>query len=54
MGTAFLKAAVICIILLALVRVTRRFPNYALPSGVLVVGIGLFGAASNLLFGLLS
>ena len=51
-GPAFLKAAVICIILLALVRVTRRFPNYALPSGVLVIGIGLFGAASNLLFGL--
>ena len=53
MGPAALKAAAIAIMLLALVRVIRRFPTYALPSGALVVGIGLFGAASNLAFGLL-
>ena len=53
MGPAALKAAAIAIMLLALVRVARRFPAYALPSAALVAGIGLFGAASNLLFGLL-
>lgn len=53
-GPAALKAAVIAIILLALMRVVRRFPTYALPSGAFVIGIGLFGAASNLLLGLLS
>jgi hypothetical protein len=53
LGPALLKAAAISIMLLALVRVVRRFPTYALPSAVLLVGIGLFGAASNLLFGLL-
>jgi threonine/homoserine efflux transporter RhtA len=53
-GPALLKAAVITIILLALLRVVRRFPTYVLPSGVLAVGIGLLGAASNLLFGLLN
>jgi hypothetical protein len=52
-GPAALKAAAIAIMLIALVRVVRRFPTYALPSAALVVGIGLFGAASNLLFGLL-
>lgn len=53
-GPAALKAVAVTIILLALVHVARRFPRFALPSGALVVGIGLFGAASNLLFGLLS
>jgi uncharacterized membrane protein len=53
-GPAVLKAAVIAIILLALVRVVRRFPTYAIPSGALVIAIGLFGAASNLMLGLLS
>jgi hypothetical protein len=38
---------------MALVRVVRRFPTYVLPSAALVVGIGLFGATSNVLFGLL-
>jgi hypothetical protein len=52
-GPAVLKAAAISIMLLALVRVVRRFPTYALPSAAVLVGIGLFGAASNLLFGLL-
>lgn len=52
-GPAALKAAAIAIMLLALVRVVRRFPTYALPSAALVVGIGLFGASSNVLFGLL-
>jgi hypothetical protein len=32
-------------------RSDRRFPTYTLPSAALVVGIGLFGAASNVLFG---
>jgi hypothetical protein len=51
MGPAALKAATIAILLLALMRVVRRFPTYAIPSGAMMVGIGLFGAASNLLFG---
>lgn len=53
-GPAALKAAAIGVMLLALVRVGRRFPNLALPSAALVVGIGLFGASSNLLFGFLT
>lgn len=53
LGPAALKAAAITIMLLALVRVARRFPTYVLPSAALVAGIGLFGATSNLLFGLL-
>ncbi len=52
-GPAALKVAAVAIMLLALVRVGRRFPTYALPSAALVLGIGLFGATSNLLFGLL-
>jgi hypothetical protein len=52
MGPTALKAAAIAIMLLGLVRVARRFPTYLLPSATLVVGIGAFGAASNLLFGL--
>jgi hypothetical protein len=51
LGPAALKAATITILLLALLRVVRRFPTYALPSGAFMVGIALFGAASNLLFG---
>jgi len=53
LGPVALKAAAIAIMLLALARVGRRFPTYTLPSAALVVGLGLFGAASNLLFGLL-
>jgi hypothetical protein len=53
LGPAALKAAAITIMLMALVRVVRRFPTYTLPSAALVVGIGLFGATSNVLFGLL-
>jgi threonine/homoserine efflux transporter RhtA len=52
-GPAALKMTVIAIMLIALARVARRFPRYAVPSGALVVGIGLLGAGSNLLFGLL-
>jgi hypothetical protein len=52
-GPAALKAAAIAIMLVALVRVMRRFPAYLLPSAVLVVAIGLAGTASNVLFGLL-
>jgi len=53
LGPAALKAAAIAIMLLALARVVRRFPAYSVPSAALVIGIGLVGAASNLLFGVL-
>jgi hypothetical protein len=53
LGPAALKAAAIAIMVMALVRVVRRFPTYVLPSAALVEGIGLFGATSNVLFGLL-
>ena len=53
LGPAALKATGVAIILLALVRVVRRFPNYALPSAALVTGIALFGVATNVVFGLL-
>jgi hypothetical protein len=52
-GASGLKFVAIAIMLLTVVRVVRRFPAYALPSVALVTGIGLFGAASNVLFGLL-
>jgi hypothetical protein len=54
LGPAALKAAAIAIMLLALARVVLRFPAFALPSAALVVAIGLAGAASNVLFGLLA
>ncbi len=53
LGPAALKAAAIAMMLLALARVVRRFPAYIVPSTALVIGIGLVGAASNLLFGVL-
>lgn len=53
LGPAALKAAAIAMMLLVLLRVVKRFPTYVLPSAALMVGIGLLGAASNLLFGLL-
>jgi len=53
LGPAALKAAAVSILLLALLRVARRFPAFTLPSAALIVAIGLFGAGSNLLFGLL-
>ena len=53
LGPAAMKAAAIALMLLVLMRVVKRFPAYTLPSAALVAGIGLFGAASNLLFGLL-
>jgi hypothetical protein len=53
LGPAALKSAAIVLMLLFLVRVLRRFPAYTLPSAALVAGIGLFGAASNLMFGLM-
>ena len=52
-GASALKAVAITIILLTLARVLRRFPTYALPSAAFAMGIGLFGAASNVFFGLL-
>ena len=53
LGPAALKAAAVSILLLALLRVARRFPAFTVPSGALIVAIGLFGAGSNLLFGVL-
>lgn len=53
LGPAAMKVAAIAMMLLVLMRVVKRFPAYTLPSAALVAGIGLFGAASNLLFGLL-
>jgi hypothetical protein len=53
LGPAALKAAGIAIMLLVLMRVMQRFPSYLLPSAALVAGIGLFGATSNIMFGLL-
>jgi hypothetical protein len=52
-GASALKAVAIAIMVLILARVVRRFPAYALPAVAFVTGIGLFGAASNVLFGLL-
>ena len=52
-GASALKAVAITIILLTLARVLRRFPTYALPSAAFAMGIGLLGATSNVLFGLL-
>jgi hypothetical protein len=54
LGPTALKAAGIAIILLALTRVVRRFPTLVLPSAAVVLAIGLFGVASNVLCGLLS
>ncbi|HLY14356.1 MAG TPA: hypothetical protein VKR24_08395 [Candidatus Limnocylindrales bacterium] len=53
LGPALMKAAAVTVMLLVLLRVERRFPSFALPSAALLVGIGLLGAGSNLLFGLL-
>jgi threonine/homoserine efflux transporter RhtA len=53
LGPATLKAAAIAIMLLALVRVARRFPTRVALSAAILAGIGLLGAASNLMFGLL-
>ena len=47
LGPALLKAGAIVVMLLALHRVLRRFPRYALGSAALLVAIGLAGAASN-------
>jgi hypothetical protein len=53
LGPAGLKVAAIAIMLMFLARVMRRFPTYVVPSAALLIGIGLVGAGSNLLFGLL-
>jgi hypothetical protein len=53
LGPARLKVAAIAIMLMFLTRVMRRFPTYVVPSAALLTGIGLVGAGSNLLFGLL-
>lgn len=52
-GPAVLKAAAIAIILLAFVRVTRRYPRHALAAALIVVALELAGVASNVFFGLL-
>jgi hypothetical protein len=53
LGPALLKAAAVAFMLLVILRVERRFPSFALPSAAVLIGIGLLGAASNLMFGLL-
>ena len=53
LGPVALKAAAVTVMVIGLVRVAQRFPSFVLPSAALVVGIGLFGTASNVLFGLL-
>jgi threonine/homoserine efflux transporter RhtA len=53
LGPAALKVTAIAIMLLALVRVARRFPTRLVASAAVLAGIGLAGAASNLVFGLL-
>jgi len=53
LGPVALKAAAVTVMVIGLVRVVQRFPSFAVPSAALVVGIGLFGTASNVLFGLL-
>ncbi len=53
-GPALLKAAAIFVMLLALMRVQRRFPSLAVPSAAVLIAIGLIGATSNLVFGLLA
>ena len=53
LGPAALKAAAIALMLTILVRVVKRFPAYIVPSAALVAGVGLLGATSNLLFGVL-
>ena len=52
-GPAGLKIAAITIMVLALARVVRRFPRLVWPSAAVIVAIGLFGAGSNIAFGLL-
>jgi hypothetical protein len=52
-GPAGLKIAAISIMILALARVVRRFPTLVLPSAAVIVAIGLFGAGSYILFGLM-
>ncbi len=52
-GPAALKVGAIAIMLLVLMRILRRFPRYSLPPSALLVAIGLAGAGSNLVFGLL-
>ena len=53
LGPAALKAAGIAIILVALARLVRRFPNMVLPSAALASGIGMVGVVSNVTAGLL-
>jgi hypothetical protein len=53
LGPTLLKVAAISIMVLAMIRVVRRFPRYALPSAAMLVAIGLLGASSNLLNGFL-
>lgn len=52
-GLAVMKLAAIAIMLLALWRVGRRFPAFAVPTALIVVAVEAMGIASNVLFGLL-
>ena len=53
LGPAGLKVVAISIMIVALARVARRFPRLLWPSAAVVVTIGLVGAGSNIIFGLL-
>jgi len=51
-GPAVLKVGALAIVLLVLWRIAVRFPAYAWRSGALAIGLGLFGAWSNIAFAL--
>lgn len=52
-GLAAMKVAAIGVMLLALWRVARRFPAYAVPTALIVVAVEAMGIASNVIFGFL-
>jgi len=52
-GPALLKAAAVLLILLLVRRVALRFPQRAALAGWVAIGLGIIGAGSNVLFGLL-
>ena len=52
-GPAGLKVAAIAIMILGLSHVVRRFPNLVWPTAAVVFTIGLIGAGSNIVFGLM-
>jgi len=51
-GPALLKTAAVLLILLLVRRVALRFPQRAALAGWVAIGLGIIGASSNVLFGL--